>query len=401
MKTYKHLGSIADIFSDGDWVESKDQDETGNVRLIQLADIGNGNFLNKSKRYMNIETAKRLNCTFLKKNDLLIARMPDPIGRCCLFPFDEKEKYITVVDIAILRPNDTCSRSYIRHILNSQYLRHVIEGQTTGTTRKRITRKKLEKLEVPLPPLAEQLKIAAILDAADSLKQKDQQLIEHYTALSQSLFLEMFGDPVRNPMGWENKELSEVTQSQLGKMLSKAAKRNITPKKYLRNANVRWRSFKLDDVLEMDFNDKEILKFSLENGDLLVCEGGDVGRCAIWRNNLEDCYFQKALHRVRSNKDALTPEYLQEYFFWMSKLGGLTASVSEVTFSHLTAEKLKRLKIPLPPIELQNQYAEHAEKIEEQKQQAQDNLEKSETLFSSLLQRAFKGELTKLNADTA
>jgi type I restriction enzyme S subunit len=256
--------------------------------------------------------------------------------------------------------------------------------------------KYLKSAKIPFPRLlTEQQKIAAILDAADSLRQKDRQLIDHYTALSQSLFLDMFGDPIANKNQWVVKKLSEVSTSQLGKMLSKKAKQNINSKKYLRNANVRWRHFDLQNVLEMDFDDTEIKKFNLSYGDLLVCEGGEVGRCAIWKDNLEDCYFQKALHRVRVNKTILTSEYLQEYFFWMAKLGGLNASVSEVTFSHLTAEKLKELKVPLPPITLQNQFAERIQQTEQQKQQAQASLEKSEALFNSLLQRAFTGELTK------
>jgi type I restriction enzyme S subunit len=74
------------LYADGDWIESKDQDINGEIRLIQLADIGDGVFLDKSDRYINKETAKRLRCTFLKKGDILVARMPDPLGRCCVFP---------------------------------------------------------------------------------------------------------------------------------------------------------------------------------------------------------------------------------------------------------------------------------------------------------------------------
>ena len=250
------------------------------------------------------------------------------------------------------------------------------------------------KIKVPVPPIEEQQKIASILDAADNLRQKDQQLIEKYSALSQSLFLEMFGDPVRNLKKWEVRELATVCTTQLGKMLSGASKKNINPKKYLRNANVRWGSFDLKDMLEMDFDDKDIKKFTLLYGDLLVCEGGDIGRCAIWKNDLDDCFYQKALHRVRVNNGVLIVEYLQSYFYWVSKLGALSSSASEVTFSHLTAEKLKKLKIPIPPIELQNQYAERIQSIEAQKQLALASLEKSAALFNSLLQRAFKGELT-------
>src|SRR4051795_4144941 len=74
------------LFVDGDWVESKDQDPNGEVRLIQLADIGNGEFLNKSARFLTLEKARELKCIFLKSGDILIARMPDPIGRACIFP---------------------------------------------------------------------------------------------------------------------------------------------------------------------------------------------------------------------------------------------------------------------------------------------------------------------------
>src|SRR5690242_19759632 len=92
------------IFVDGDWVESKDQDPTGSVRLIQLADVGEGKFVNKSKRYLTIEKATELKCTFLKPGDVLVARMPDPIGRACIFP-ELGEQCVTVVDVCIIRPD--------------------------------------------------------------------------------------------------------------------------------------------------------------------------------------------------------------------------------------------------------------------------------------------------------
>ena len=291
-----------------------------------------------------------------------------------------------------LIPNEGVNVEYLFYAIKK--IVPQLQDLGNGATFKEISKATLSRVTIPLPSLPEQQKIASILDAADNLRQKDQQLIEKYTALSQSLFLEMFGDPIRNLNKWEVRELATVCTTQLGKMLSGASKKNINPKKYLRNANVRWGSFDLKDMLEMDFDDKDIKKFTLSYGDLLVCEGGDIGRCAIWKNDLDDCFYQKALHRVRVNNGVLIVEYLQSYFYWMSKLGALSSSASEVTFSHLTAEKLKKLKIPIPPIELQNQYAERIKSIETQKQLALASLEKSEALFNTLLQRAFKGELT-------
>lgn len=87
------------IFCDGDWIEKKDQDDNGSVRLIQLADVGEGEFLNKSRRFVNEETAQRLNCTFLQKGDLLISRLGNPLCKACLFPLEGR--YITAVDVAV------------------------------------------------------------------------------------------------------------------------------------------------------------------------------------------------------------------------------------------------------------------------------------------------------------
>lgn len=153
------------IMSDGDWVESKDQDPNGSIRLIQLADIGDGDFRNKSQRYMNEEAANRLSCSFLKEGDLLVARMPDPLGRACLFP-NVGQKAVTVVDVCFIRETSISAipNTLLKHWFNSPYIRGLISANASGSTRKRITRKKLEKFEFPVPPLAEQKRIVEKLD---------------------------------------------------------------------------------------------------------------------------------------------------------------------------------------------------------------------------------------------
>ncbi|MCX9561040.1 restriction endonuclease subunit S, partial [Vibrio cholerae] len=153
------------IISDGDWVESKDQDPTGNVRLIQLADIGDGDFKDKSQRFMNEEAASRLNCSYLSKGDLLVARMPDPLGRACLFP-GVGQKAVTVVDVCFIQEKilSALSNKLLMHWINSPIIRGEISANASGSTRKRITRKKLEKFSFPIPPLAEQTRIVEKLD---------------------------------------------------------------------------------------------------------------------------------------------------------------------------------------------------------------------------------------------
>lgn len=279
---------------------------------------------------------------------------------------------------------------YLSYLWRIRVFENMVDAWVNQAT---VRREDFLNLEIPLPPLDEQKRIAAILDKADAIRQKRKQAITLADEFLRSVFLDMFGDPVTNPKGWEVKELAEVASSQLGKMLSKHAKEGINSKKYIRNANVRWREIDVSDLSEMDFTEKEINKFALLDGDLLVCEGGEVGRCAIWTGQESDCYYQKALHRVRVKPDILTPYYLQEYFYWMARKGGLLHSVSEVTFSHLTGERLKTLKVPLPPIKLQKQfeaiYGGYIETLGRLGLAARTDND----LFNALSQKAFSGQL--------
>ncbi|QMU30506.1 restriction endonuclease subunit S [Adhaeribacter radiodurans] len=169
------------IFIDGDWVESKDQDVNGDVRLIQLADIGVGEFRDKSFRFLTSEKAKELKCTFLNEGDILVARMPDPLGRACIFPLSGK--YVTVVDVAVIRPGqDGVNPKWLMYIINSPKIQKEIYELASGSTRLRISRGNLSKISFPLPPLAEQKRIVAKLDEAfqhlDALKAKLERIPE-------------------------------------------------------------------------------------------------------------------------------------------------------------------------------------------------------------------------------
>ncbi len=160
----KNLAGSDGLFVDGDWVESKDQDPNGDIRLLQLADIGDGVFLNKSGRWINEDAFTRLRCTQLQPGDVLVARMPDPLGRACLMP-QLQEKCVTVVDVAALRvAAGNIDNRWVMHTVNAPQLRAKIEAHSSGTTRKRIARGKLGEMEIPLPPAAEQKRIADKLD---------------------------------------------------------------------------------------------------------------------------------------------------------------------------------------------------------------------------------------------
>jgi type I restriction enzyme S subunit len=183
--TIDSVVALDGFFTDGDWVESKDQDPNGGVRLIQLADIGDGEFRNKSARFLTKSKAYDLSCTFLSEGDLLVARMPDPLGRCCIFPLAGDEKYVTVVDVCAIRLGSSpINRKYIMYLVNSPAIRAAIAALQSGSTRKRISRKNLATIDLPLAPINEQHRIIAKIEelfseldkGIESLKTAREQL---------------------------------------------------------------------------------------------------------------------------------------------------------------------------------------------------------------------------------
>ena len=157
------------------------------------------------------------------------------------------------------------------------------------------------------------------------------------------------------PEGWALETVGNLFDAQLGKMLNKTAKEKHPQFPYLGNTNVKWGRINFDSLNTMYFSEKEREKFSLENGDIFLCEGGEVGRCAIWKGKGE-IYYQKALHRLRS-KGRIIPEFFQAYMEKISGTKVLDDLTTRTSIAHLTREKLIELTIKLPPIAEQKKIA--------------------------------------------
>ncbi|RZP59065.1 restriction endonuclease subunit S [Vibrio vulnificus] len=152
---------------------------------------------------------------------------------------------------------------------------------------------------------------------------------------------------------WPEVRLGDYIDSCLGKMLDKK-KNKGTLQPYLGNSNVRWGNFDLNDLAQMKFEDSEHERYSLESGDLVVCEGGEPGRCAIWEGEVEGMKIQKALHRVRPNQ-YLNNYYLYYWFLYAGKTGSLEPYFTGTTIKHLTGRALANLPIRIPPLDIQLQ----------------------------------------------
>ncbi len=299
----------------------------------------------------------------------------------------------------------------------------LIESLGTGTTVKGIRLEVLKELGFPLPPLAEQKQIAAKLDEllaqVDSIKTRLDAIpaiLKRFrqsvlaAAVSGRLTEEWRGNSKYKdtefsenwrwkgvPAVWLVKLYPELVESRLGKMLDKG-KNNGIPTSYLGNISVRWFDFNLEKLQNILVSEKEISELSVKPGDVLICEGGEPGRSAIWRlKNGRPIIFQKALHRARVGNEII-PEWLVFNLKNDADSNTLEQLFTGTTIKHFTGKALKKYPIRVPPIEEQTQIVHRveqlfafAEQIEQRVKAAQSRVDH---LTQSILARAFRGELT-------
>ena len=181
------LSSLCDTFIDGDWIEAKDQAEDG-IRLIQTGNVGVGIFKDKGDkaRYISEDTFERLNCTEVKNGDILVSRLPDPVGRACIIP-EGLGKTITAVDCTIIRFADKIVPKFFIAFTNTPDYAMQIKKVLSGTTRLRVSRANLGKIQVPLPAIQKQIEFVSIAEQADKSKFELRKSIEAIDAVIKSL----------------------------------------------------------------------------------------------------------------------------------------------------------------------------------------------------------------------
>ena len=176
-KTRMTIEELSILFCDGDWIEVKDQAESG-IRLVQTGNIGIGDFINKEEkyRYIHEKTFINLNCTEVYPGDILISRLPDPIGRACIMP-NIKERMITAVDCAIFRPKEFLDKKFFIAFTLTKLYKSQIQKYETGSTRKRISRKNLGLIQVPIPAIQYQKAYVDFADKCINVRFSHEQMI--------------------------------------------------------------------------------------------------------------------------------------------------------------------------------------------------------------------------------
>lgn len=258
---------------------------------------------------------------------------------------------------------------------------------------------RLEAMPIPLPPIEEQRRIAALLDAADALRAKRRQALAKLDTLTQAIFIDMFGDPVSNPMGWRaDRVLADVADVRSG--ITKGRKTGSAPLTnvpFLAVVNVQDGFIVLDPLKTIEATESEVAKFALADGDILLTEGGDpdkLGRGAVWRGQVSPCVHQNHVFRVRVTEGSIVPDFLsrllgsvrgKRYFLRMAKQ---TTGIASINMSQLKAFPLLE-----PPVELQLEFLDRVARVAREKQRTERSAERLDELFASLQQRAFRGEL--------
>jgi len=164
-------------------------------------------------------------------------------------------------------------------------------------------------------------------------------------------------------VSWSERPLGEVAQHELGKMLDKAKNKGDL-KSYLANVNVRWGEFDLTNLREMRFSDHELDRFSVRCGDIVMCEGGEPGRCALWKDESAEIMFQKALHRIRP-RDGMDSLFLYYALLDIGHRNGFAPFFTGATIKHLPREQLARIPIRFPDIRRQKTIASSLERYDD------------------------------------
>ncbi len=383
-----NIGEIFKISSGGTPSRKKPEYFTnGMIPWVKTGDL-KGRFVNEPKEKITNDGLKNSSAKLFPEKTVLLAMYGATIGACSILPFEAA----TNQACAALLPNEKCREDYLYYYLRS--IKRTIINKGVGGAQPNISATILKKIKIPLPPLPIQKKIAEILDTADELKQKDKALIAKYDELTQSLFLDMFGDPVNNQKNFEKGTIRDLVSDVKYGTSAKAVEGGFYP--YLRMGNITYEGhMDFQDLKYIDLDEKDKPKYLVKKGDVLFNRTNSkelVGKTGLYNEN-QDMAIAGYLIRVRVNEKA------NPYFIWgylNSKHGKIILTSmckSIVGMANINAQELQGIKILLPPIDLQNQFVERVEAIEKQKQQAQASLKKSEDLFNCLLQKSFKGEL--------
>ncbi len=380
------LEEICSLITDGTH-QTPTYSEEGTIFLSAKNVVGGTIDWDKVKRlplWLHEELYARLSP---RRGDLLLAKN-GTTGIAALV--DRDEIFDIYVSLALLRPTDKILPEYLLRVVNSPDVTKQFTGALKGIGVPNLHLKDIRKAQIPLPSLAEQKRIAAILDAADALRTKRRESLAQLDALLQSTFLTLFGDLVTNPMGWERKKFSEI--GTLDRGVSKHRPRNapellggpypLVQTGEVANCDTFIRNYK-NTYSEIGLKQSKMWP----TGTLCITIAANIAKTGILA--FEAC-FPDSVVGFRAD-DPATVYFAKTWLSFLQKM--LEETAPESAQKNINLEILRNLVVPYPPLPLQQKFAAIVESIERQKTTQRAHLAELDALFAALQHRAFRGEL--------
>ena len=400
--------------------------------LSLLKDIGvipyeeKGAIGNKSKE--NLSGYK-----IARKNDFILNKMNAVIGSLGVSNYDG---LVSPIYLILYITNSNYFLSFYSYIFQSKEFQKSLKQYAYGIMdiRESIDFLEFKNAKLPLPPLNEQRQIAEFLDKKCEkisefiakkqrlitlLKEQKQTLINECVCGRLDFVIESERSEVspslrasknergnlkhsgvewlgQIPKHWEVRKLKTFAKVVLGKMLCSESKQGYTHEHYLKSKNIQWLSVDTTSIEKMYFSNSEKKLYKIQKNDLLVSEGGEVGKTCIWQNELTECYLQNSVHKVTFNNN-YNPRYFLYLFFAYGQVGEFDSSVSRVSIAHLTWDILINIKFIVPPLNEQRQIAEFldkkCEKIDKAIRLVEQEINKMKEYKTSLIDKAVKGQI--------
>ena len=372
----RKLTNLCEKFTDGDWIEAKDQSDSG-VRLVQTGNVGVTEYLDKpnNKKWISFETFEQLHCEEVYPGDILISRLPEPAGRACIMP-NLGTKMITAVDCTIVRPNAVTSTRFLLQYLSSQAYFDAVNTCLAGGTRQRISRGNLAQFNVPIPSSKiEQEKIGEVLEKLDTLITLHQRKYEKLVNIKKSMLDKMFPKngasvPEIRFKGftdpWEQRKLGEICD-----FITKGA----TPTTYgfswqpdgvpfFRNDSIKDNVFVFGEFSYISEAANEVLKRSEVHGnDILIAITGDIGKVGIIPDTVEKANINQHIARVRIRKEAL-PYFVYQYLASDDTQKEYQKIKTGLSMPQLSLEQVRDIVVKIPEFNEQGKIADCLRRID-------------------------------------
>lgn len=356
--------------------------QNGTVPWVKSGELKN-RFVTEVEEYITEEAIKKSSAKIVPKNSLLLAMYGATVGEVSQLIFDATTNQAIC---NILPDSKICDVNYLYRYL--QFSKPLLLNRRVGGGQPNISQGVIKDLEVPLPPLPEQKRIAQILDKADELRQKRQQSIEKLDELLQATFIDMFGDPITNPKGWEICEVGKVTDC--------IVPARDKPKSF--TGDIPW--ITTDDLNHLGFTETSKKNIGLTNEEITLAKArlipknsvviscvGNLGLASIASDNF---VMNQQLHSFQCG-DKILPEFL--IFCLPFQKGYMLSRATSTTVPYMNKSVCNSIPVTVPPLDLQKKWKLIFENSNKQKQVLKKQLAQQENLFQSLQQRAFNGEL--------